>query len=84
MRARYWSADGKRQKGEIDFVYECGGEVYPVEVKADENVRGSSLAAFSKANGIRKAVRLSMLGYRDQGWMVNLPLYAAGLLPAAL
>ena len=81
---RYWSADGKRQKGEIDFVYECGGEVYPVEVKADENVRGSSLAAFSKANGIRKAVRLSMLGYHDQGWMVNLPLYAAGLLPAAL
>lgn len=81
---RYWSADGKRQKGEIDFIYECDGEVYPVEVKADENVRGSSLAAFSKDNGIRKAVRLSMLGYRDQGWMVNLPLYAAGLLPAAL
>jgi predicted AAA+ superfamily ATPase len=81
---RYWSADGKHEKGEVDFVYECEGKVYPVEVKAEENVRGSSIARFARDNNLPRAVRLSMRGYKDQGRLVNLPLYAANLLPAAL
>ena len=82
-KPRYWSGDGKRDKGEIDFLYECEGRIYPVEVKADDNVRSRSLASFAQANGIERCIRLSLLGYQDQGWMVNIPLYAAGMLPKA-
>lgn len=75
----YWSADGKQSKGEVDFVCECDGAVVPIEVKAEENVTGSSLAAFVKRYGIERAVRFSMRGWKDQGWLVNIPLYLAGV-----
>lgn len=79
----YWSADGKQTKGEVDFLYECEGKVVPVEVKADRNVKGKSIAQFSKRYGIDRCLRLSLQGYTDQGWIVNYPLYAANLLPVA-
>lgn len=78
---RYWSADGKQVKGEVDFVLERDGMVLPVEVKAERNVTGSSLSAFCRRYGVDRAVRLSLRGWADQGWMVNVPLYAANLLP---
>lgn len=77
----YWSADGKAAKGEVDFVYECGGQVVPLEVKADENVKGKSVARFAREFGIKRSLRLSLRGFEDQGWIVNYPLYAADLLP---
>lgn len=77
----YWSADGKISKAEVDFVYEHAGQVVPLEVKADENVRGRSIARFAQDFGIDRSVRFSLRGYRDQGWLVNYPLYAADLLP---
>ena len=80
----YWSADGRSEKGEVDFVYECRGKVVPLEVKSDENVRSRSLAKFAKEFGIERCQRLSLRGYRDEGWLVNLPLFAANVLPAAL
>lgn len=79
----YWAADGKNAKGEVDFVYECDGKVVPVEVKADVNVGGKSIARFAKEFGIERCLRLSLRDYIDQGWIVNMPLYAADLLPLA-
>lgn len=78
----YWSADGKQAKGEVDFLYECEGAVVPVEVKPDENVRGKSIARFATEFDIARSLRLSLCDYRDEGWLVNYPLYAADLLPA--
>ena len=76
----YWSADGKEAKGEVDFVIEHGGRALPIEVKAVGNVAGGSLARFCRAYGIEKAMRFSTLGYRDQGWLVNVPLYGVAAL----
>lgn len=83
-RPYYWSADGKQSKGEVDFVCELGGRVVPLEVKADANVAGGSLSAFVRKYGLERAVRLSMRGWKEQGWLINIPLYAAGLLPDLL
>ena len=70
----YWSADNSR--GEIDFLVQRGGTVFSIEAKAEENLRAKSLRAFSeKYDGVR-SVRLSLSGYRDEGWMRNVPLYA--------
>lgn len=81
---RYWAADGKQSKGEVDFLYESEGQVVPVEVKANDNVKSRSIANFSKTYGIDRCLRLSLRGYIDQGWLVNIPLYAANILPLAL
>lgn len=72
----YWSAENSR--GEIDFLVQRGPDVYPIEVKAEENVRARSLRAFNGANDGMHCRRFSLSGYRDEGWMVNVPLYAIG------
>lgn len=62
---------------EIDFVLQDkSGHVVPVEVKAETNVKAKSLKTFIAANPKLKGVRYSMLPHKDQGWMVNVPLYA--------
>ncbi len=80
----YWSADGKQRKGEVDFLIEHEGRLWPIEVKAGGNIAGGSLAAFVKRYEIDRALRFSTLGWKDQGWLVNIPLYAADCLPAFL
>lgn len=72
----YWSAENSR--GEVDFVVQRGGDVYPIEVKAEENLRAKSLRAFNERYPEVRPRRFSMSGFRDQGWMRNVPLYAIG------
>lgn len=72
----YWSADNSR--GEIDFLIQDGDKIVPIEVKAEENLKAKSLAAFVGRYAGLHGVRLSMSDYREQGWMTNVPLYAAG------
>ncbi|MBR5096090.1 MAG: ATP-binding protein [Treponema sp.] len=61
---------------EIDFVVQKE-EVYPIEVKAEENLRSKSLRAVYDENPALNACRFSMADYREQDWMTNVPLYLA-------
>ena len=70
----YWSAENST--GEIDFLVQNGGNVFAMEVKAEENLRAKSLRAFRGAHPGVRAVRFSLSGYREQDWMRNVPLYA--------
>jgi len=76
----YWSAE--KSPGEIDFLFQSEGRLYPVEVKASDNLKGKSLSAFCKRYDLQTGIRLSLAGYRDEGWMRNIPLYATGSLTA--
>lgn len=75
----YWSAENS--SGEIDFIYDWENAVVPVEVKAEMNLKGKSLSSFAKKYGISHSLRLSLSGFKNQGWVTNVPLYAADLLP---
>ncbi len=70
----YWSAD--RGLAEVDFIIEIAGEVIPIEVKSSTNLRGKSLKSYYERFQPIKAVRVSMADYRDEGWLLNIPLYA--------
>ena len=70
----YWSADNSR--GEIDFLVQHGGKIFPIEVKAQENLQSKSLRAFSERYEGTTPVRFSLSGFRDDGWMRNIPLWA--------
>ncbi len=61
---------------EIDFLTQCHDKIVPIEVKAEVNVKSKSLRTFIDNNPDLKGVRYSMLPYKDQGWMTNIPLYA--------
>ncbi|MGN1255999.1 MAG: ATP-binding protein [Bacteroidaceae bacterium] len=66
----------ERSRIELDFVIQLGGRVYPVEVKAEENLKAKSMRAFISTHPHLKGLRLSMKGYEDQTWLLNVPLYA--------
>lgn len=70
----YWSAENS--SGEIDFLAQGDNQVYAIEVKAEENLRSKSLRDFKQKHPWVSAVRFSMSGFREQGWMRNVPLYA--------
>ncbi len=64
----------ERSELELDFIIQKYF-VYPIEVKAEENLRAKSLKMIYEENNSLKPVRFSMANYREQDWMVNVPLY---------
>ena len=65
---------------EQDFMIQMEDSIVPIEVKAEGNVYSQSLKAYCEKYHPKKAVRFSTLKYVDQGWMVNIPLYAISTL----
>lgn len=61
---------------ELDFIIQRGGEMTPIEVKAEGNVRANSLTALLTRNPQLHALRYSILPYKQQGNLTNIPLYA--------
>jgi predicted AAA+ superfamily ATPase len=65
---------------ELDFVVQSGANIYPVEVKAEQNVKSKSLRNFvtiDNAGSGMRGYRLSMRGFIHQDWLTNVPLCAA-------
>ncbi|MBQ9057722.1 MAG: ATP-binding protein [Atopobiaceae bacterium] len=74
ISAMYWSSDTGR--AEIDFAVELGGEPVPIEVKAAENLQSKSLKVARNRFDLKRCMRTSLSGRRDEGWLVNVPLWA--------
>lgn len=69
----YYSKANSMQ--EIDFLIQREGQVVPIEVKAEENLKAKSLRQFVIDNHTETAFRVSMSNYRKEEWLTNLPLY---------
>lgn len=76
LRIFYYTND--RGSCEIDFVVDDGERIIPLEVKAEENLKAKSLKMYCERFKPELAVRTSMSDFREEEWMTNLPLYAAG------
>jgi len=72
----YWSAE--KSQGEIDFLLQYQGNIVSLEVKAEENLQAKSLKAFKQKYQPSLSLRTSMSNYREDGWLINLPLYGIG------
>lgn len=66
----------KNSQLEIDFLIEQAGQVVPIEVKAEENLKARSLRQFVTENHPEIAYRLSMSNHREESWLTNIPLFA--------
>ena len=60
---------------ELDFVIQAGTNVYPIEVKAEENLQAKSLKTTLANNPRMRGLRFSMSDYREQENITNVPLY---------
>lgn len=69
----YYTND--RSSCEVDFVVDTGGQIIPVEVKAEVNLRAKSLKSYQEKFKPEISVRASMADYKKEGWLTNLPLY---------
>jgi predicted AAA+ superfamily ATPase len=70
----YWANDAGR--AEVDFLVQLGRNLVPVEVKAGSATQAKSLKVYRDKYSPPLAVRTSLLPYRRESWLVNLPLYA--------
>ena len=69
----YWT--NEKSTAEVDFVIQDGGEVIPIEVKSGVNLRAKSFRLFCEKFKPGKAIRTSLTSYKEEEWMVNIPLY---------
>lgn len=71
----YWTSPGT---AEVEFVIQWDDEIIPVEVKAENNVSGNSLAVYSKKYNPRYRMRFSMLNLQHNGGMLSSPAPLVG------
>ena len=74
----YWTND--RNSAEVDFLIDTGSEVIPIEAKAEINLKAKSLKVFYEKFQPKTTIRTSMTDYRQEEWLLNLPLWAVETL----
>jgi predicted AAA+ superfamily ATPase len=68
---------GKIAYEKIVYVsFDNGADVIPVEVKSEVNLQAKSLKTYHEKFQPRKSIRVCMADYKDEGWLLNLPLWA--------
>ncbi|HBP38007.1 MAG TPA: ATPase [Clostridiales bacterium] len=70
----YWTAESGT--AEIDFIISNGSAVVPIEVKAETNLQAKSLKTYYEKFNPPLSVRASMVDYKKEDWLLNLPLWA--------
>ncbi len=71
---RYWVSEGR---AEVDFLIQYKGEIIPIEVKSDENIRSKSLAYYAKEYQPSIRVRYSLRNLALDDGLLNIPLFMA-------
>lgn len=66
----YWTSEAT---AEVEFVIQWEEDVVPIEVKAEDNISGNSLALYNKKYEPRYRVRFSMLNLQYNGGMLSSP-----------
>ena len=74
----YWKSD--RGTAEIDFLYESKGKIYPLEVKAGINPKSKSLRSYHDRFHPPSLIRTTLLNFRQDEKICNIPLYAISSL----
>ena len=74
----YWSSE--TSQAELDFVLQHGDCIFPLEVKAAENLQAKSLRVYNEKFSPPRCFRTSLSPYRKESWITNLPLYAVSRL----
>ena len=70
----YYASEKSRY--EVDFIYQKGGGIVPLEVKAGINLRSKSLKVFCDKYNPKLAIRTSLAEMHKEEWVTNVPLWA--------
>jgi len=78
----YWKNEG--YKAEVDFLYEHGSSIVPLEVKAGINPKNKSLVSYDKRFKPAILTRLTLLNLQLNNRIINIPMYAINCLDRLL
>lgn len=73
----YYSSETSRM--EMDFLVQRNGAILPIEVKGGTSIKATSLHNYLMEHPDISAIRYSMLPYRQQENITNMPLYGVFL-----
>ena len=71
----YWTSPGT---AEVEFVMQWNDEIIPIEVKAEDNISGSSLSVYFKTYAPHYRMRFSMLNLQYNCGLLSCPAPLAG------
>jgi predicted AAA+ superfamily ATPase len=77
----YWTSEAT---AEVDFVFADNKAIYPLEVKAGENLQARSLKVYRERYHPELALRTSLSNLRLDDGLLNIPLFALFNLEAYL
>ncbi len=69
----YWTSGAT---AEVDFVFAGHTDIYPLEVKAGENLKSQSLKVYRERYNPRLALRTSLSNLKLDDGLLNVPLFA--------
>lgn len=74
---RYWAMDNPRY--EVDYMIQRDNDIFPVEVKSEDNIESRSLRKFAEKYGdrIKLRVRFSMRNLKLYDGVLNIPVFMA-------
>lgn len=76
----YWHRESINANAEVDYVFQNGDTVLPVEVKASNKGAMQSLFQFLKEKNLTKGVRVSLENFSSYGSINVYPIYAISSL----
>jgi hypothetical protein len=73
-KPRYWTSAAT---AEIDFLWQIGCEIVPIEVKSGKNTQGKSMSVYCKHYNPDTILYFSLTNIRQSEKMINLPIFMA-------
>lgn len=70
----YWTSGNK---AEVDFIIQYKNQIFPIEVKSDENIKSRSLALYHQKFNPALRIRYSLKSTDRQENLLNIPLFLA-------
>lgn len=77
----FWKSQHEAQ---VDFIIEQENKVYPLEVKAGIATKSKSIKVYDKKFNPSLLLRTSLLNLKQDGKLLNIPLYMINMLPALI
>jgi predicted AAA+ superfamily ATPase len=72
----YWHREARGASAEVDYLVEKGSTVLPIEVKRGLQGGMKSMHLFLKEKKSTRGVKVSKLGFSDDGTVTSVPFYA--------
>lgn len=76
----YWASNAEhpnqpKGESELDFIISDENEIFPIEVKSGEQVKGQSLRVYRKKYSPKLCIRFSLKSLEYNEGLLNIPLY---------